>query len=92
MTCFSLSNKTKHNGDEMKGTARRPLWPAPAHEAKKNNPSHQPETIAANDPKPLSAITLALLDEYSPDSHTRGYDPYNKQATPGSFARNRRKL
>jgi len=77
------------NGDEMKGTARGPQWPAPATTP---DTSRQNDTDSrARPPKKLSAITLALLDEYSLDSGTRGYDPYNKQVSAARTG-SRRKL
>jgi hypothetical protein len=73
----------------MKGTARGPQWPAPATTTDASREKHTESRAEA--PK-LSAITLALLDEYSIDSGTRGYDPYNKQAIASPRAASRRKL
>jgi hypothetical protein len=56
----------------MKSTVLRPKWPERATSDSNNKPATEPES--------MSRITLALLDEYSIDSKTSGYDPYNTDA------------
>ncbi len=61
----------------MKGTVRRPPWPAPAdktatHPQRTNDQTtpQEPAIDASN------RITLAVLEEHSA-AKSRGYDPYN---------------
>ena len=53
----------------------RPLWPAP--------PKAAPQPTRPV--KELSAITLALLDEYAFEGEGQGYDPYNATIPPGAL-------
>jgi hypothetical protein len=63
----------------MKGTVPRPHWPAPAAETATHTTSKD-ETQQEERPTNLSnRITLALLEEYSPEI-SKGYDPYNATA------------
>ena len=63
----------------MKGTVLRPQWPAPA-----NNDSKADSNAGTAESEAMSRITLALLDEYSLESGTSGYDPYNTDVGPRS--------
>jgi hypothetical protein len=56
--------------------------PAPAQD---NN--EKPVATARTAERPISRITLALLDEYSTEQYQRGYNPYDR-ATP-SLAKRR---
>ena len=65
----------------MKGTVRRPQWPAPADKtathARRTHDLTTPEEPAIDDLAGASnRITLAVLEEYSA-AKSRGYDPYN---------------
>ena len=67
----------------MKGTVPRPQWPAPAKTATQKTATQTSDDERTA--KPLSPITLALLDEYSNEG-TQGYDPYNASASRRSVA------
>lgn len=63
----------------------RPSWPAPPR------PDSAPETEPAPGEKPMSKITLALLDEYVLEMESQGYDPYNSTIPPGRLRRQGRR-
>ena len=64
----------------MKGTVRRPHWPAPADNtathARRTHDLTTPEEPAIDE---SNRITLAVLEEFSA-AKSRGYDPYNASA------------
>jgi hypothetical protein len=69
----------------MKGSVRRPPWPAPAAKtASQSGPAKDSgqQTGGQDDPPidPTNRITLALLEEYSAEK-SKGYDPYNASAS-----------
>jgi hypothetical protein len=66
----------------MKGSVRRPPWPAPAAKtASQSGPAQQTERQEDDPPiDPKNRITLALLEEYSAEK-SKGYDPYNASAS-----------
>jgi hypothetical protein len=70
-------------GKRMKKPVR-PSWPAPS----RPDSARQAEPVPSE--KPMSRITLALLDEYVLEMESQGYDPYNATIPPGKLRRPRR--
>ena len=65
----------------MKGTVRRPNWPAPAGKSatqRAYDPTRDEPAIATLTGV-SNRITLAVLEEYSA-AKSQGYDPYNASA------------
>ena len=73
----------------MKGTVQRPGWPAPAAKSASHPDGAQTRRPATTDldeltDPPIDAsnqITLSILEESSV-ARAKGYDPYNKSASP----------
>jgi hypothetical protein len=68
----------------MKGTVRRPPWPAPAERTATQRQPTYDQTTPEQPPIDYLAgasngITLAVLEEYSA-AKSLGYDPYNASA------------
>jgi hypothetical protein len=75
----------------MKGSVRRPQWPAPAAKTASQSGTARQSGLTTNSSEqarrhedrpvdPTNRITLALLEEYSAEK-SKGYDPYNASAS-----------
>ena len=73
----------------MKGTVQRPRGPAPAAKSATHPERAQTRRLATSDLDalteppidPSNQITLSILEESSV-ARAKGYDPYNKSASP----------